>query len=135
MSGFADDARRAFGFLERDFGCRVHASRGARATGHVEYRNGAAFVRVARATAEAGLTVELGPVEGGAAGRPIPLAAVLKARGAPQPPPDDVRAWARALRAHAARALDGDFSELGDLAAPTLDDGPRRRLLARWRRR
>jgi hypothetical protein len=117
MSGFAVEARRAFGFLEHDFGARLHESRGRGRAGRVAYRSATAFVHVGREAREPDLVVELGPLEGGTPGRAIPLSAVLEARGAAIPADDDLPGWAAALRAHATPMLDGDFSRLEDVDA------------------
>jgi hypothetical protein len=126
VSAFSAEARRAFAFLERDFGARVHRSSDRRG-GVVEWRNHAAFVRVAH---DGDLTVDLGTLEGGAAGAAIPLEALLAARGAEPPPAGDVAAWAAALHRHAGPVLDGDARPLEGLA-PRPASASRRRWRAR----
>jgi hypothetical protein len=117
VSAFTDDVRRAFAFLERDFGARLHDERDGGGAALVAYRSQSAFVHVGRDWREHDLMLDVGPLEGGAPGRSIPFDAVLEARGADVPGPDDLDGWATALRAHGTPLLDGDFAGMEDVDA------------------
>ena len=147
-------ARREFGFLETEFGCALE---------RVEEDNWWRRLIYSSNTGRAEIYLderdEIVSVYVGAAGEdPLPLWAILDARGEPQPQPDtNVEAWADALRRHGAEALRGDTSgytgideaierrgaawdraiseRLDELRAEREAGGPLRRALERIRRR
>jgi hypothetical protein len=86
------EARRAFAFLEAEFGCELERTEGERRSCRLEYRCETGFADVHLAEPDQAVAVYFG-----ASGRePIPLWAVL--------------AWAEALRRHGTAALRGDTS-------------------------
>jgi hypothetical protein len=101
------EARRAFAFLEAEFGCELERTEGERRSCRLEYRCETGFADVHLAEPDQAVAVYFG-----ASGRePIPLWAVLDARGEPQPDPEtNLGAWAEALRRHGTAALRGDTS-------------------------
>jgi hypothetical protein len=128
LDRFEQAAQRAFGFLETDFGLTFEPDspddrRERWWVRYLTYRNDAAFVRVELDDRDRAFNIQLGPVVDGDL-PPVtwfPLWAVLRARGAPEPPfsfaddqrlDDELHAWAASLREQATPALSGDFDEL-----------------------
>jgi hypothetical protein len=101
------EARRAFAFLESEFGCELERSEGERSSRRLQYRCETGFADIHLAEPDQAVAVYFGA----SGGEPIPLWAVLDARGGPQPEPEtNLGAWAEALRRHGAPALRGDTS-------------------------
>jgi hypothetical protein len=140
LDRFEVAAQQAFEYLERDYGLEFHPDTVAERREHwwvryLTYQNDRVFVRVELDDRDRAFNVLFGPVRNGVIppypivlerdDEPIewfPLWAVLHARDAPEPPfsfvvderlDAELRAWGRALEAHAADALrSGDFSSL-----------------------
>ena len=136
---FIEDARRAFGYLEFDFGFSAEIQDAHWAVRSILYRNAATCVLVELDSRLPAFNLLIGPLDEGelptrpaglSAGEAVgwfPLWLVIRANG--EWPPDftfsvrraafqgELKLWAEALHVHAGYALRGEFSELRDAAA------------------
>ena len=139
LDRFEAAARAAFAFLERDLDFTFEPDTSKERRDHwwvryLTYRGERAFVRVELDSRDRAFNVLFGPLRDGeippypifmeSEQQPIlwfPLWAVLQVEDTDQPPftfaedgplDEELRAWADALRKHAASALSGDASDL-----------------------
>jgi hypothetical protein len=100
-----DTARRAFAFLETEFGAVLEQPAHEPWWRRLIYRCNTGSAEIYLDEREDVVSVHLGAT----GGERLPLWAILEARGE-RPPETDIEAWAQALRSHGAELLRGDSS-------------------------